>query len=101
MTDPEPGEVAYRALQREARTTGRTTQELLELYALEGVLARRRGYRNHIVWRTRSGTDSFGSLVESQHRHLGASRRSNTPKGNTIVSWFHPEKEFRFGTLCE
>lgn len=40
MTDPKPGEVAYRALQREARTTRRTTQELLELYALEGVLAR-------------------------------------------------------------
>lgn len=79
MTDPEPGEVAYRALQREARTTGRTTQELLGLYALEGVLARlsRSPLRDRFVLKGGVLLAAFGNRRPTKDVDLAALAISN------------------------
>jgi len=49
--DAELGHRTYRALQRQARGSGRPTAELLQLYALEGFLARlaRSAHRDQLV----------------------------------------------------
>lgn len=79
MTDPKPGEVAYRALQREARTTRRTTQELLELYALEGVLARlsRSPLRDQFVLKGGVLLAAFGNRRPTKDVDLAALGVSN------------------------